>query len=79
MIPIARTLGVSPTSLYASPHYCGPLARVGDGELLALIKPIIEERRTFRERNTTARLQNLGLGLNHARRHRIMRRERLVP
>lgn len=78
MSPIAKTLGVSRTSLYATPHERGEQARHGDDELLALIKPIVEEKPTFGYRRVTARLNKLGVSVNHKRIYRIMRREKLL-
>lgn len=78
MRPIARTLGVSRTSLYASPIEREKQSRLGDEGLLALIKPIIEEKPTFGYRRVTARLRKLGLSVNHKRIYRIMRRENLL-
>ena len=78
MSPIARTLGVSRTSVYASPRDRGEQSRLGDNDLLELIKPIVEEKPTFGYRRVTARLKKLGFGVNHKRIYRIMRREKLL-
>lgn len=78
MSPIAKTLGVSRSSLYASPHERGEQARAGDDELLTLIKPIVEQKPTFGYRRVTARLQKSGVEVNHKRIYRIMRKEKLL-
>ena len=78
MSPIAKTLGVSRTSVYASPLERGEQARLGDEELLELIKPLVEQKPTFGYRRVTARLKSLGFEVNHKRIYRIMRRQNLL-
>ncbi len=87
MSTIAGVLGVARSQLYertkGSGRPRGPYRRQGDGELLALIRSLVDERPTYGYRRITALLRrqlakdNKALP-NHKRVYRLMRRHGLL-
>jgi len=69
---------VSRTSLYAEPRERSEQKRIGDEELLRVIRRIVEEKPTFGYRRVTARLRCFGFEANHKRVYRLMSREKLL-
>lgn len=72
MSRVAAALGVSRTSLYATPKPRGPQVRAGDPELLAAIRRIVGHKPTFGYRRVTAMLRRQGWHINPKRVYRVM-------